>query len=166
MENEIERFPDHQRKMDAKLITLGGSAGAVKGGSYEAGQHWLVSLFDASISDKPALLADILSLYRDGMYDLEYDFFDGLRERVGGLHTKFSMVSPSMDDFATVPSFVQFFGVSVDLEDRETSSNYRAIRDLGVAYGGGSVTTLPYPGAEPPVPGGGFGRYPVGFFLE
>lgn len=168
MLRELDRYADHCRLLEAKRIEVGAPVGWLRMGVYEGGFDWTADLTAAG-GDLTSLFNDYMTFRKTGVYEVEYDFWKGLHDIAGGICTKFDMFTP-LDYYFTgwgPGSTSLWWGVSKDIQDKaSTSAAYRAVRDAAVDFAGGVVENLPYPTSPPPVPGGGFARYPVSFFLE
>lgn len=131
-------------KLANMVIADGGQPDSVEFWQYEGGQHFLFNFNNAVLNaagqasvDQELLRQDVLKFYKEELYDIYIAYYERMIEGCGGRIGHFDSFIAYRLYYKTPQNAYQFWGVSGDAMDRaETSSRYRAIRDLSLDNGG------------------------------
>ena len=124
------------------LVSLGLASDALPLWNYEGGKNYNWNFNNATIApsgpiDQTALYNDILEFYRNQQYDIYTNFIQGIVSISGGRITHFEAMFPYNLFWPSPQNNYLCFGVSNDINDTaDTSTMYRAIRDVSLLYGG------------------------------
>ncbi|WP_374648700.1 hypothetical protein [Rhizorhabdus sp.] len=119
--------------------------------TYEGGPEYGFALANEDLAatgagpiDQTALRTDILAFHAAYHEDIVRAFYEAIFDVCGGVKTHFDSFTPTYYAYRSNGTGYLFWGVSRDMFDRaETSSKYRALRDLSVDYGEGEVVDPP-----------------------
>jgi len=119
--------------------------------TYEGGPEYGFALANEDLAatgagpiDQTALRTDILAFHAAYHEDIVRTFYEAIFNVCGGVKTHFDSFTPTYYAYRANGTGYLFWGISRDMYDRaETSSKYRALRDLSIEYGGGEVVDPP-----------------------
>lgn len=150
-EQALARKRNNVRRFTDMLEERGLDEGDIQYWSYEGGPEYSFAFANSQLAltgngpiDQELLLQDIMTFHEDDHYDLVRDFYDEYLDIVGGRVAYFDSFYPHRDNSGTFfpvgGNGYLFWGISKDTADRaDTSSKYRALRDISIAKAGGSV---------------------------
>jgi hypothetical protein len=145
--NVAARHGRNARALVSALEERGMEEGDIGYWTYEGGPEYNFGFSNADLAatgagpiDQTALRTDILAFHAAYHETIVTDFYRAIFDVCGGRKTHFDSFVPTYYAFQANTTSYLFWGISRDVYDRaETSSKYRALRDLSVTYGDGQI---------------------------
>lgn len=148
---------DQHRRNAIAFVNLLEERGLQEGdilfGTYEGGPEYAFDFRNSQLAttgagpiDQTTLRDDILTFHEDYQLEILSEYYEALRDACGGICTHFDSFTPTRHSTFFVPGQAGyvFWGVSQDAFDRaDTSTKYKALRDVSIEHGGGAIIAEP-----------------------
>lgn len=149
--NKAARHARNAGALVAALEARGMAEGDIGYWTYEGGPEYNFGFANTDLAttgdgpiDQTALRADILAFHAAYHEDIVRTFYEAIFDVCGGTKTHFDSFTPTYNAYQTNTTSYLFWGISRDVYDRaETSSKYRALRDLSIEHGDGEIEDPP-----------------------